>query len=101
MSTEINWQNLRPWGGSQHTGFEELCCQLAYYEPPLRDSKWERKGAPDAGVECLWIQPDGKKCGWQCKYFLFPPDDGQWQQLDKSVETALTNVSFVQPEAES
>lgn len=93
MSTEINWQNLRPWGGSQHTGFEELCCQLAYYEQQPVGSKWERKGAPDAGVECLWIQPDGKKCGWQCKYFLSPPEDGQWQQLNKSVETALTKHS--------
>ena len=93
MSSSINWQNLRPWGGSEHIGFEELCCQLAFYEQQLPDSKWERKGTPDAGVECLWIQPDGKKHGWQSKYFLSQPDDGQWVQVDNSVRTTLNKHS--------
>jgi len=89
MSGKINWQNLKPWDGSQHTAFEELCCQLAHYEPQPKGSIWKRKGAPDAGVECLWIQPDGKNHGWQSKFFLSQPDEGQWKQLDESVGTAL------------
>ena len=85
----INWQNLRIWNGSQHTGFEELCCQLAFYEAVPICSQWERRGTPDGGVECLWVLPDGKKWGWQSKFFLSSPNDGQWAQIDDSVKTAL------------
>ncbi len=53
----INWQNLRPWDGSQQTAFEELCCQLASCEsePLSAHAKFVRKGTPDAGVECYWL----------------------------------------------
>jgi hypothetical protein len=85
----INWQDLRPLNGSQHTAFEELCCQLAAAEQHPNGSLFVRKGAPDAGVECYWKLPDGTECGWQAKFFLSPPGDNQWNQVDKSIETAL------------
>jgi hypothetical protein len=81
----INWQNLRPWNGSQPLAFEELCCQLAAYEQAPNGSQFIRKGAPDAGVECFWKLPNGDEWGWQAKFFLSSPSKGQWNQLDKSV----------------
>jgi hypothetical protein len=87
----LNWNSLRPWNGSQNSGFEELCCQLAEYEAPPAGSKFIRKGTPDGGVECFWILPTKGEWGWQAK-FLFPRfTAGKWSQLDKSVEDSIDN----------
>ncbi|MBE9223829.1 ATP-binding protein, partial [Cyanobacterium stanieri LEGE 03274] len=88
MSSNINWQNLRSWGGSQHTGFEELCCQLAAYESVPQGLNFVRKGTPDGGVECYWILPNGDEWGLQAKFFL-SVGHKQWTQLDESVKTFL------------
>ena len=85
----INWNNLRPWNGSQQAAFEELCSQLASCEDMPKDSTFIRKGTPDAGVECFWKLPNSKEYAWQAKYFLAPPDAQQWSQIDDSVENAL------------
>ena len=85
----MNWGNIRPWNGTQHSAFEELCCQLAEYEQVPQGSRFVRKGAPDAGVECFWTLPNGDEWGWQAKFFLSSPDASQWQQIDHSVKTAL------------
>lgn len=86
----INWQHLRTWNGSQHSAFEELCCQLAGSEPEYAaESTFIRKGVPDAGVECYWTLPTGEEHVWQAKFFCQSPDAGQWGQIDKSIETAL------------
>ena len=85
----VNWQNLRPLNGSQQSAFEELCCQLAAYEKAPLGSKFIRKGAPDAGVECYWKLANGDEWGWQAKFFLAAPGTNQWHQLDESVEKAL------------
>ena len=85
----VNWLDLRPFNGSQHAAFEEICCQLAAAETPPPGSQFLRKGAPDAGVECYWVLPDASEWGWQAKFFLSPPDGSQWAQIDKSVTTAL------------
>lgn len=89
MLSNINWQNLRPWNGSQQTAFEELCCQLAAYEHVPQGSTFIRKGAPDAGVECFWVLPNLDEKAWQAKFFLSSLESSQWKQLDESVETAL------------
>ena len=89
MPTNINWRNIRQHNSSQPFGFEEMCCQLAAYEFQPPRSEFRRKGAPDAGLECFWKLPDGKEKGWQCKFFLGSPDDGQWRQINDSVRTAL------------
>src|SRR5438105_361970 len=85
----INWSDLRPLGGSQHSAFEELCCQLARSTTVPPGSRFVRKGAPDAGIECFWILSGGDEWGWQSKFFLSPPGPSQWQQLDHSIGTAL------------
>lgn len=83
----INWRNLRSFNNSQNEAFEELCCQLAEYELPP-NTRFIRKGKPDAGVECFAILSDGNEWGWQAKYLLSMGND-QWKQFDKSVKTAL------------
>jgi hypothetical protein len=85
----INWQSLRPWNGSQQTAFEELCCQLARTEQTPAGSLFVRKGTPDAGVECFWKLPEGGEWGWQAKFFLSPPNNKQWSELDDSFRTAI------------
>ena len=84
---QLNWNNIRPLNGSQANGFEELCAQLARAESP-DGAKFERKGTPDAGVECYCTLKDGNEWGWQAKYFD-TLGTSQWSQLDKSVKTAL------------
>jgi hypothetical protein len=79
---------IRPLDGSRAKGFEELSSQLARCESPA-GSHFERTGAPDAGVECYIVQPDGTEWGWQAKYFD-SLGESQWQQLDSSVKTALS-----------
>lgn len=60
-----DWNKLRSLNGSQEKGFEELCCQLAAGESHPTNSKFVRKGTPDAGVECFWTLPNGDEEGWQ------------------------------------
>jgi hypothetical protein len=83
----VDWKLIRPLNGSRATGFEEFCAQLAKREKPA-DAQFERKGTPDAGVECYAILTNGDEWAWQAKYFdeLGP---SQWSQLDESVNTAL------------
>lgn len=89
MINNIDWNTLRSLDGSQRTAFEELCCQLAAYEPTPIGSQFLRVGAPDAGVECYWLLPQGDEQGWQAKFFTSPPKTKQWEEVDESVKTAL------------
>lgn len=86
----VDLKEVRPWNGSQHEAFEELCCQLASFESVPGGSLFRRKrgAGGDAGVECYWLLPNGDEIAWQTKY-LFGLGDGEWKQLDQSVETAL------------
>ena len=88
LPMDISWQSIRTINGSQREGFEELVAQLARSESPA-SSKFERVGAPDAGVECYCVLESGGEWGWQAKYFTSALTSGQWGQLDDSVETAL------------
>lgn len=83
------WAKLRSFQGSQQTAFEELCCQLARRDSVPVGARFTRKGAPDAGVECYWLLPDGTEHAWQAKFFLSVPGTAQWQQLKDSFSTAL------------
>ena len=87
MPTE--WDKLRSWNGSQPAAFEELICQLAYYEPVPCGSSFVRKGSRDAGVECFWALPSTAEHGWQAKFFTSALSSSQWKQVDRSVKTAL------------
>lgn len=83
----LDWSEIRPLNGSRAHGFEELCAQLARAESP-GGAKFERKGTPDAGVECYCVFPDGSEWGWQAKYFR-TLETPQWSQLDQSVKNSL------------
>ena len=83
----LDWSKIRALNGSSHSGFEELCSQLARDEIP-KGARFERKGTPDAGVECYAVLKDESEWGWQAKFFdSF--GNSQWSQLDESVKTAL------------
>ncbi|WP_426492946.1 AVAST type 2 anti-phage system protein Avs2 [Hymenobacter sp. 102] len=85
--TNVDLSAIRPLNGARTEGFEELCAQLARIERPA-NSRFVRKGTPDAGVECFAILEDDSEWGWQSKYFdSF--SSSQWQQLDESVKTVL------------
>ena len=86
----LDWNSLRPLENSQQKAFEELCVQLAAGESRPAGSRFVRKGAPDAGVECYWTLPNGDLQGWQAKFFRETPKSTQWQQIDESVERALS-----------
>ena len=83
----LDWNSIRPHGGSKAHSFEELCAQLARVESP-KDARFKRKGAPDAGVECFCILKNVDEWGWQAKFF-HTLGDNQWTQIDRSVKTAL------------
>jgi len=83
----VDWANIRPLNGSKRHGFEEFCAQLARAEAPA-NSSFERKGTPDAGVECFCVLSDGSEWGWQAKYFD-QLGRSQYEQLDRSVKTAF------------
>ena len=85
----LHWAQLRTWNGSQQHAFEELCAQIAASESTPAESRFFRKGTPDAGVECYWQLPNGDEWAWQAKFFLNSPSRVQWNQIDKSVKTAL------------
>jgi hypothetical protein len=87
MALTLDWNAIRPLNGDRSKGFEELCAQLARAERP-EGASFERKGTPDAGVECFAILPNGEEWGWQSKYFDVL-GKSQWSQLDDSVQTAL------------
>jgi hypothetical protein len=93
MTNEL--EKIRTWNGSEDEAFEELCCQLAEYEQVPSGSTFIRKAPPDAGVECFWQLPNGDEYGWQAKYFLHPPDNGQWKEIDESVKTVLEKHSRI------
>ena len=84
---KIDWNRIRSINGGQYKGFEELCAQLARAESPP-ESKFVRKGTPDAGVECYAVLEDGAEWGWQAKFFN-QLANSQWSQIDKSIKTAL------------
>ena len=85
----VEWNKLRSWNGSQPDAFEKLICQLASYEHSRSEGKFDRKGTPDAGVECFWRFPSSAEYGWQAKFFTSPLSPSQWKQVDSSVKRAL------------
>ncbi|MGO9097480.1 MAG: AVAST type 2 anti-phage system protein Avs2 [Bryobacteraceae bacterium] len=87
-SGSLNWQDLRPFGGSQNHAFEEVCAQIAAAEPMDTGAVFVRKAAPDAGVECYLRLASGDERAWQAKFFL-SMGDAQWRELDESVRKAV------------
>lgn len=87
-SPTIDFRAIRPHHGSQHSGFEELVCQLAALET-LPGLAFHRKGAgADAGLECYRSEADGSETGWQAKYF-FEFGSSEGSQLKESFDNAV------------
>ena len=71
MSSTLDFDSIRPVGGSVQDGFEELCCQIArLYDEVPEDSRFTKKGFRDSGIECLWELPNGETWGWQAKFLV-------------------------------
>ena len=88
---QIDFNNIRSYGGSRTSGFEELVCQIAHIERPANAKRFVRKEGTggDAGVECYWILNDDSEMGWQAKYFPNGMNRSRWQQIDQSFSAAL------------
>lgn len=87
----LDFKRIRGHRGTQNSGFEELCCQLAALEDPATGSRFIRKGTgADQGLECYRAYADGHEVGWQAKYFLDGFDDGQVGNLADSLKRALS-----------
>ena len=88
----IDFSQIQSHNGSQSRGFEELVCQLANLSKPENAKEFIRKDGAggDAGVECYWKLQDGSEHAWQAKYFLKPLGSSQWNQISRSVKSALS-----------
>jgi hypothetical protein len=89
MLPDIDFHRIRPFKDSRNKGFEELCVQLFRFSFPSRTKFYRVDDASgDGGVEDIAFKADGSKIGLQAKFFvkIGPP---QWNQIDKSVITAL------------
>lgn len=86
----VDFSKIRSYGDGQRHAFEELICQLARREPPSQSATFRRvEGAGgDGGVEAYWLLKNGRKVGYQAKFFV-KCRDISWSQIDKSVDQAL------------
>ena len=88
----IDFSSIKSFQSRRGDSFEEFVCQLARYEdfPERSHSVYKRvDGAGgDGGVEAYWTKPNGRKIGYQAKYFL-RSGDINWAQIDNSVTQAL------------
>jgi len=87
---DYRFEDIRVHEGSQHRAFEELVRQLAHRDPPRNAKEFRRiEGAGgDGGVEAYWLLSNGRKIGYQAKFFTRSRDI-DWSQLDGSFQQAL------------
>ncbi|WP_263808612.1 hypothetical protein [Salinibacter sp.] len=87
----LDWSNLKPLEGNQHTSFEELCYTIAKrkYGDKGRFTSINDSGG-GSGVEFYLTFPDGTQWGWQSKYFYEPNGrlihGGRKTQIKKSLQ---------------
>ena len=88
----IEFSKIHSFTLGQRNSFEELVCQLGRRELFPENSVFRRVEGTggDGGVEAYWTKPNGKKTGYQAKYFL-RCGDIDWGQIDKSVTQALAS----------
>ena len=85
---DINFQNIRPYKGTRHGGFEELSVQLfrSTISNTVELTRVDGAGG-DGGVEAFIVLSNGGEIGLQAKYFD-RLQKKQWQQISKSVNSA-------------
>ena len=88
---DINFQNIRPYKGTRHGGFEELSVQLfrSTISNTVELTRVDGAGG-DGGVEAFIVLSNGGEIGLQAKYFD-RLQKKQWQQISKSVNSAFDN----------
>ncbi|MBR6363079.1 MAG: hypothetical protein IKR88_07360 [Bacteroidales bacterium] len=84
----LDFNSIRPLG-SLNEGFEEFVCQLAHRMNVPNGKRFVRIGRPDGGRECYWELANGDLWMWQAKFFPSSPGVSQFEQISKSVKTAL------------
>jgi len=85
----FHWTDIINFNSSQNDAFEELICQLAKKEPVKNTKNFVKIGNPDGGVECYIVLENEDEIGFQAKWFLSPPEENQWNQIEKSFKTTL------------
>lgn len=86
----LDFRKINAFGNGQAMSFEGLLCLLARRVPPEDGVKYQPNDGRggDGGVDALWITSDGKKIGYQAKYF-WSFDSAQLRQMDNSVTQAI------------
>lgn len=86
----IDFKSINSFKSGQRNSFEEFTCQLARLEDFPEGSCFKRVegSGGDGGVEAYWTKPNGRKTGYQAKYFL-SSGEVKWDQIDDSVNQAL------------
>ncbi|PMJ60315.1 hypothetical protein [Vibrio splendidus] len=86
----IDFSSINTFNKGPRESFEDLICVLARRENPKSGLEFQPNDGcgGDGGVEALWILNNGRKIGYQAKYFT-SIDDPQWSQMDESVKQAL------------
>jgi hypothetical protein len=84
----LPWQNLREWDGSVRKAFEQMCNQFASCEDVAEGCRFVPVAAPDGGVECYWVYPNGSEWAFQAKFWT-SPEQVDFSQLDSSIRKAL------------
>ena len=84
----LNIRGRNPAGKRQ--AFEEFACQVARKLPPDKGAVFRRVegSGGDGGVEAYWLHENGKKTGYQAKYWT-RTGDIDWRKIDLSVKQAL------------
>ena len=87
----ITFSKINAFEAGQNASFEELICVLAERVRPEGVVEFQRieGSGGDGGVEAIHLFKDGKKIGYQAKFFLNKMERKQWNQMDKSVKRAL------------
>ena len=86
----IDFIKINGFEDGRRDSFEGLLRVLAGREPPEHAREYQPNDGRggDGGVEALWLLTNGKKVGYQSKFFE-TLGDTQWKQMNKSVAQAL------------
>lgn len=86
----IDFSKINAFDKGQRGSFEDLVCVLAKRMSPSQAFEFQPNDGRggDGGVEAIWLLNNGKKVGYQAKFFL-TIDEPQWRQMDKSVKQAI------------
>jgi len=91
--TDIDFAKIRPHKDGRPAAFEELVCQLAR-RSYRGDAEFRRVAGSggDGGIEAYWLRANGKKIGYQAKYYL-RNSDIKWSAIDDSVKNRFDKAS--------